>query len=128
VARESRNLFYSKGTFSAQNNVENHSAPYDKAEEYHLFVHISIHNPKPDKEELLIESMHRFAKAMKTQPGLREVHTLRDQNSGRLVGLAIWDSQQSMLDARPVIAKAIEGDDLDEWEGEKPAIFLLEET
>ena len=77
---------------------------------------------------MLIESMHRFGEAIKTQPGLREVHTLADEKSGRLVGLAVWDSKQSMLAARPVMAKATEGDDFDAWEEEQPTILLLEET
>jgi anti-sigma-K factor RskA len=72
--------------------------------------------------------MHRFGEAIRTQPGLRVVHTLRDQKSGRLVGLAVWDSKQSMLAARPIMAKATEEDDFDAWEEEKPTIFLLEET
>jgi hypothetical protein len=83
---------------------------------------------KPDKEKLLIESMHRFGEAIKTQQGLREVHTLRDQKSGHLIGLAVWDSKQSMLAARPIMAKATEGDDFDAWEEEEPTVFLLEET
>jgi heme-degrading monooxygenase HmoA len=93
-----------------------------------MFVQLSIHYPKPGKEKMLIDSMHRFGQAVKTQPGLREVHTLRDQKSSCLVGLAVWDSKESMVAARPVMAKAIEGDDFDSWE-DKPIISLhLEET
>lgn len=72
--------------------------------------------------------MHRFGEAVKNQLGLREVLTLRDLQSGTLVGLAVWDSKESKLAARPVMAKAVEGDDFDSWEEKKPMTLLLEET
>ena len=50
-----------------------------------------IHFPKPEKEKLLIESMHRFGKAMEGKKGLIMAHTTKDEDSNRLIGLAIWD-------------------------------------
>lgn len=54
-----------------------------------MFIHVAIHRPRPEKEAILIESMHRFAAAMQGQPGLQPVHTLKDEDNGCLVGLAI---------------------------------------
>ncbi len=59
-----------------------------------MFVAIGIHRPYPEKEALLIDSMRRFGEVMKKQKGLRQVHQLRDERSGALVGLAIWDSKE----------------------------------
>ncbi len=81
-----------------------------------MFVHMSIHQPKAGKEELLIASMHRFGEAAKTQPGLQQVHTLRDAESGALIGLAIWDSKEAMIAARPVLMEATKDDDFEAWE------------
>jgi len=83
-----------------------------------MFVSISVHRPKPDKENLLIDSMHRYGEAAKKQKGLQSVHTLKDERSGELIGLAIWDSEDSYLAARPALSKVTEGDDFDSWEAE----------
>jgi hypothetical protein len=71
-----------------------------------------------DKEKLLIESMHRYGETAKRQKGLISVHTLKDENTGELVGIAIWDSRESFLAARPALGRAVEGDDFDAWEQE----------
>jgi hypothetical protein len=81
-----------------------------------MFVIISAHHPHPDKEGLLVESMHRYGEAAKRQKGLVGVYTLKDADSGELLGLAIWNSEESYLAARPALAKATEGDDFDSWE------------
>jgi heme-degrading monooxygenase HmoA len=83
-----------------------------------LYVNISIHRPHPDKERLLIDSMHRYGEAAKKQRGLVSVQTLKDEKTGELVGLAIWDSKESFLAARPALMKATENDDFDAWEKE----------
>jgi heme-degrading monooxygenase HmoA len=83
-----------------------------------LFVNMSIHRPHSDKERLLIDSMHRYGEAAKKQHGLISVHTLKDESTGELVGLAIWDSKESFLAARPALMKATENDDFDAWESE----------
>jgi heme-degrading monooxygenase HmoA len=83
-----------------------------------VYVSISIHRPHADKERLLIDSMHRYGEAARKQPGLVSVHTLKDENTGELLGLAIWDSKESFLAARPALMKATENDDFDAWEKE----------
>ena len=91
-----------------------------------MFIHLVIHHPKPGKEALLIDSMHRFGAAMQGQPGLHDVHTLKDHNTGALIGLARWDTQASMLEARPLMAQAVKDDPFEEWEDEDPEVYLLE--
>ena len=93
-----------------------------------MFVHMSIHRPRPGKEDLLIDSMHRFGAAMKSQPGLQQAHTLREQRTGRLIGLAIWDSKENWFDARPAMTEAVKHDDFDAWEEEPPEVFHLVEV
>jgi hypothetical protein len=91
-----------------------------------MYVHLVIHHPKPDKASLLIDSMHRFGTAMQGQPGLVSVHTLQDQATGALVGLALWASQDAMLAARPLMAQAVANDPFDEWEDGDPQGYALE--
>ena len=91
-----------------------------------MFVHIAIHHPRPGQEQGLIDSMHRFGAAARTQPGLREVHTLRDPNSGALVGMAIWETKEAWLVARRVMWDAVKDDNFGDWEDAPPEVFQLE--
>jgi hypothetical protein len=56
-----------------------------------MLAHLAIHTPKPARIDDLITSMQRFAAAGRSQAGLQEVHTMRDTESGKLLGLAIWE-------------------------------------
>lgn len=93
-----------------------------------MLYHIAIHTPRPEHTQDVIDSMHRFGAAARTQPGLREVHTLQDRRDGTLVGLAIWDSADALSAARPAMAAATVGDDFQAWETEPIQVFLLEEV
>jgi len=93
-----------------------------------VFVHMSIHYPRESQEDLLVDSMHRFGAAIKGHPGLQRVHTLREQRTGRLVGVAIWDSKEAWFAARPAMLAAVENDDFDTWEERPPDVYHLEEV
>jgi len=90
-----------------------------------VFVHLSIHNPKPGHERDLIDSMHRFAAAAQGAPGLREAHALKDLRSGRLVGLAIWEDEECWRCGVEAMRAAVEDDPFDEWEERDPDGFTL---
>jgi heme-degrading monooxygenase HmoA len=92
-----------------------------------VVVHLSIHRPVAGKERDLIDSMHRFGTADGVVvPGLREVHTLRDRETGVLVGLAIWDSEEAFTAGVPQMRAAVEGDDFPAWEDGVPDVYLLD--
>ena len=92
-----------------------------------MFIQMSIHYPRQGKEELLIDSMHRFGGAISTQVGHRWNHTMCDEKTGRLVGIAVWDSKEDMLAARPVMKGAVKDDDFDDWEERENETFYLHE-
>jgi heme-degrading monooxygenase HmoA len=60
-----------------------------------MIAHIAIHRPNPESVDDLIASMERFAAAGRSQPGLQEVHTMRDAESGTLLGLALWETREA---------------------------------
>lgn len=93
-----------------------------------MFVHLAVHRPRAGKENLLGDSMRRFAAAMRGRAGLRDVFVLRGEAEGVLVGLALWDSRADWEAARPAMAEAVKDDPFDEWEDEPPAVFRLEEA
>jgi heme-degrading monooxygenase HmoA len=81
-----------------------------------MFVHMSIHTPKPGAEQDLIDSMHRFGKAAAGVPGLIGAHTLRDERTGRLVGLAIWESKEAWEAGVETMRAAVQDDPFEQWE------------
>jgi heme-degrading monooxygenase HmoA len=81
-----------------------------------MFVLLSIHHPRPEHEASLIDSMHRYGNAIKGKPGLRGIHTLKDQDSGRLVGLAVFESKGDFERLAPVARAAVKDDPFDVWE------------
>jgi heme-degrading monooxygenase HmoA len=93
-----------------------------------MLYHVSIHRPKAEHERDVIDSMHRFGAAARTQDGLHEVHTLKDRRSNALIGLAVWDSVDALDAARPALSAATEGDDFDAWDAAPIEGFLLDEV
>jgi len=92
-----------------------------------MFIQMSIHHPRQGKEELLVDSMHRFGAAISTQQGHRWNRTMRDEKTGRLVGIAVWDSKEDMLAARPVMEESVKDDDFEDWEERENETFYLHE-
>lgn len=91
-----------------------------------MLVHLSIHRPITGKERDLIDSMRRFSEPDLAVPGLRELHTLRDRESGALVRLAMWESEEAFRVGVERMRAAVEGDDLLEWEQGLPEVYVLE--
>ncbi len=92
-----------------------------------MLYHLSIHRPKPEHEQDLIASMHRFGAAALDQ-GATEAHTFKDVRSDALVGLAIWQSDDDLAAARPALGAAVEHDDFDLWESSPVESFLLHDV
>lgn len=86
---------------------------------------MSIHYPKPGKEEFLIASMHRFGKAMEGKRGFVLAQTSRDEDKDILVGLAIWNSKSDWQDARESMINAVKDDPFEEWEIKPPEVYHL---
>lgn len=93
-----------------------------------MIIHLSIHTPKPGKEQDLIASMRRFGAAGAGQPGFIEAKTLRDRRTGRLVGMAHWEDEAAWRAGVEAMRAAVEDDPFDAWEAAETEGFLLEEA
>ena len=93
-----------------------------------MLVHLAIHTPKPERIDDLIASMQRFAAAGRLQAGLQAVHTMRDAESGKLLGLAIWESRKAFDEGVQAMRAAIENDPFLEWEDTIPEVYLFEDV
>jgi len=93
-----------------------------------MYVIMSFHYPVPGKEELLIDSMHRFGKAVTALKGCRGAYTLKDRVADRLVGIALWDSEADYLVSESVRRETVKDDKFDEWELKPYEMFHLDEV
>jgi heme-degrading monooxygenase HmoA len=96
-------------------------------EEDVVLVHLSVHRPKPGREQDLIDSMHRFGRGDGGPfPGLREALTLRDRETGTLVGITMWDSEEAFRASVDRMRAAVQDDDFDAWEDAPPDVYVLD--
>ena len=93
-----------------------------------MIVHLAIHTPKPEGVEPLIASMQLFAAVGRKQAGLQEVHTMRDADSGKLLGLAIWESRETFERGVVAMRAAVEDDPFLDWEEASPEVYLFEDV
>jgi heme-degrading monooxygenase HmoA len=93
-----------------------------------MFVHLSVHEAKAQYEPDLIGSMHRFGAAAAGAPGLLHTATLKDERSGRLVGLMVWSSREAWQAGIERSRAVVEHDDFEPWEEHEPEVFLLDEV
>lgn len=92
------------------------------------YVIISVHRPHPEYRGALVESMHRFGAAMAGRPGLVSVQTLADEGTDRLVGLAIFESEEAFSRLIPLARTAVADDPFELWESEPIEGFRLIEV
>jgi heme-degrading monooxygenase HmoA len=93
-----------------------------------MIAHIAIHRPNPESVDELIASMERFAAAGRSQPGLQEVHTMRDAESGTLLGLALWETREAFDRGVQAMRAAVKDDLFAEWEDTPPEAYVFEDV
>jgi hypothetical protein len=62
-------------------------------------------------ERAILETMARFGNAQRGKKGLITVFAWKDDESGALIGTALWDTKADFEAARPDMVKALEGVD-----------------
>ena len=90
-----------------------------------MFIHLAIQHPKPEHAEDLLASMHRVDQAAQGAPGLVQMGAWRDQRTGGLVGLAVWESAKAFEAAAERIFAAVADDPFDQWLEAPPDVFHL---
>ena len=90
-----------------------------------MFVRLAIHYPKPEYAANLLASMHRVDKAAQGAPGLVQIGAWRDERTGRLVGLAMWESAEAFRASAERIFQVVEDEPFDLWFERPPDVFHL---
>ncbi|QJU53481.1 antibiotic biosynthesis monooxygenase [Herbiconiux sp. KACC 21604] len=76
---------------------------------------VSVHSPKPEHRQAVIDSMSRYSSVARSQPGLMWTGIV-DDDSGRLVGIAVWDSLDSAAAARSALMSEVGDDPFTTWD------------
>jgi heme-degrading monooxygenase HmoA len=90
-----------------------------------MFAHLVIHYPKPGHVADLLASMRRVDTAARGIPGLIQIGPWRDQGSDRLIGLALWESQDAYQAAAARIFAVVADDPFGDWCSQPPEVFHL---
>jgi hypothetical protein len=56
------------------------------------------------------------------------VHTMRDVESGKLLGLAIWESREAFERGVLAMRAAVEDDPFLDWEEGPPEVYVFEDV
>ncbi|MFF2389589.1 antibiotic biosynthesis monooxygenase [Agromyces sp. NPDC058104] len=79
---------------------------------------VSVHSPKPEHRDEVLDSMQRYSRVAREQPGLEWTGVV-DDGSGRLVGIALWESEDAAEAARPALMAEVGSDPFATWD-ERP--------
>ena len=95
-----------------------------------MFIFYSIHYPHPEKEELLVQSMHEYGELMKKQPGnlFQAPYPFKDPEKGTLMGISIWESREAFQAALPTLQSARQNSPAPEWESKPAEVYRLDST
>lgn len=93
-----------------------------------MLVHLSIHFVKPEYKSDLIESMNRFKSGMRGQPGHISAHVFEDEQSGNLIGMALWKSRDAWQKGLDQAHNAVKDDPFHLWETKDSDVFILNEV
>jgi hypothetical protein len=68
-----------------------------------MFLAIAIHHPHPDHELDFVAHMHRVVEATSGAEGLIGFDCVRDEPTGRLLGVSRWTTREAFDAALPLI-------------------------
>ncbi len=84
-----------------------------------MILYYFVHYPKPDKEHLLAQEMGRFGELVKSQQGVLFVNAFKDTQTGTLMALSVWESQEALQAAMAAMREALTDVPFGDWE-ERP--------
>ena len=93
-----------------------------------MFLFYSIHYPFPDKEALLVQSMHAFGELMSQQPGFVFVapYPFKDPEKGTLMGISMWTTREAFEAASVALQSARSIRPAADWERKPTEVYRLD--
>jgi hypothetical protein len=79
------------------------------------FAVVSVHSPLPEYRAAVLDSMQRYSQVARSQPGLLWTGVI-DDDSGRYVGIAVWESADAAQTASPALMAEVGDDPFATWD------------
>jgi quinol monooxygenase YgiN len=76
---------------------------------------VSVHSPRPEHRTAVLDSMQRYSRVARQQPGLVWTGVVDDQG-GRFVGVAVWETVEAAHAATPALLAEVGGDPFATWD------------
>jgi hypothetical protein len=81
------------------------------------FAVVSVHSPKPEFRDAVLDSMQRYSGVARRQPGLIWTGVV-DGAGAELLGVAVWESEAAADAASPALRAEVGRDPFDQWDTE----------
>ncbi len=91
------------------------------------YLSLAIHYPKPEHVDDLLAAMHQLNDALQGTPGLLQIGAWREESSGSIVAISIWESQERFQAALGQISAAVADAPFSEWEDRPRELLRAEE-
>jgi len=90
------------------------------------FAHLVVYHARPEHVDAVVASMREAAGAAAGSPGLLHIGPWRDPDTGAIIALSVWESEEAFSVAMPAVFAAIEDHDPQgEWDAAPPEVFRL---
>jgi len=76
---------------------------------------VSVHSPRPEHRAAVLDSMQRYSRVAREQPGLVWTGVV-DDDGGRFVGIAVWESAEAARAASPALMAEVGDDPFSTWD------------
>jgi quinol monooxygenase YgiN len=76
---------------------------------------VSVHSPRPEHRAAVLDSMQRYSRVAREQPGLLWTGVV-DDDSARFVGIAVWESAEAARAASPALMAEVGDDPFTTWD------------
>lgn len=76
---------------------------------------VSVHSPRPEHRAAVLDSMQRYSRVAREQPGLVWTGVV-DDDGGRFVGIAVWESAEAARAASSALMAEVGQDPFSTWD------------
>ena len=76
-----------------------------------MYVIMGVHHPKPGMEKSLLDIQEKFGIAQRGHRGLISAFIWKDDNTGVIIGITLWDTKEDYDAARSDMDKALQSTD-----------------
>jgi heme-degrading monooxygenase HmoA len=77
---------------------------------------VSVHSPRLEHRSAVLDSMQRYSRVAREQPGFVWTGVVDDDDDGRFVGIVVWESADAARAASPALMAEVGDDPFATWD------------